>query len=150
MYSNSANVPLGAAVAALPNGRKSGEPIAEACSPSHGSEKDGPTQAALSVASLDHILITNGSQYNQKYHPSALAGEKGIRSLAQLIRTYFDMGGYHIQFNVVSSDTLRAAQKEPQKYKDLVVRVAGYTAFFTDLNPDIQNDIIDRTEMDFA
>ena len=150
MYSNSANVPLGAAVAALPNGRKAGAPIAEACSPSHGSEKDGPTQAALSVASLDHVLITNGSQYNQKYHPSALAGEKGIRSLAQLIRTYFDMGGYHIQFNVVSSDTLRAAQKEPEKYKDLVVRVAGYTAFFTDLNPDIQNDIIDRTEMDFA
>ena len=150
MYSNSANVPLGAAVAALPNGRKAGAPIAEACSPSHGSEKDGPTQAALSVASLDHVLITNGSQYNQKYHPSALAGEKGIRSLAQLIRTFFDMGGYHIQFNVVSSDTLRAAQKEPLKYKDLVVRVAGYTAFFTDLNPDIQNDIIDRTEMDFA
>jgi pyruvate formate-lyase/glycerol dehydratase family glycyl radical enzyme len=150
MYSNSANVPLGAVVGALPNGRHAYAPIAEACSPSHGSEHEGPTQAALSVASLDHVLLTNGSQYNQKYHPAALQGEKGIRSLSQLIRTFFLSGGYHIQFNVVSSDTLRDAQKHPEQYRDLVVRVAGYTAFFTDLNKDIQNDIIDRTEMDFA
>lgn len=150
MYSNSANVPLGAVVGALPNGRHAYAPIAEACSPSHGSEKSGPTQAALSVASLDHVLMTNGSQYNQKYHPAALQGEKGIRSLSQLIRTFFLSGGYHIQFNVVSSETLRDAQKHPEQYRDLVVRVAGYTAFFTDLNKEIQNDIIDRTEMDFS
>lgn len=150
MYSNSANVPLGAVVGALPNGRHAYAPITEACSPSHGSERSGPTQAALSVASLDHMLMINGSQYNQKYHPAALQGEKGIRSLSQLIRTFFISGGYHIQFNVVSSDTLRDAQKHPEQYRDLVVRVAGYTAFFTDLNKDIQNDIIDRTEMDFA
>ncbi len=150
IYSNSANVPLGAVCGALPNGRKAFTPVAEACSPSHGTEKNGPTQAALSVASLDHMIITNGSQYNQKYHPSALAGEKGLRSLADVITTFFDAGGYHIQFNVVSADTLRAAQKDPQSYRDLVVRVAGYTAFFIDLNKDIQNDIIDRTEMEFA
>ena len=96
------------------------------------------------------MIITNGSQYNQKYHPSALTGEKGLRSLADVITTFFDAGGYHIQFNVVSADTLRAAQKDPQSYRDLVVRVAGYTAFFIDLNKDIQNDIIDRTEMEFA
>lgn len=150
MYSNSANVPLGAVVGALPNGRKKGTPIAEACSPSHGVEKEGPTQAALSVASLDHMIMTNGSQYNQKFHPSALKGNYGIRALSDLIRTYFEAGGYHIQFNVVSGETLKAAQIEPEKYKDLVVRVAGYTAFFTDLNRDIQNDIISRTEMEFG
>lgn len=150
MYSNSANVPLGEVVGALPNGRHAFTPIAEACSPSHGSEKSGPTQAALSVASLDHVLLTNGSQYNQKFHPAALQDEKGIRSLAQLIKTFFTSGGYHIQFNVVSSETLRDAQKHPEQYRDLVVRVAGYTAFFTDLSKEIQNDIINRTEMDFA
>ena len=150
MYSNSANVPLGAVVGALPNGRKAGMPIAEACSPSHGVEKEGPTQAALSVAALDHMIMTNGSQYNQKYHPSALKGSYGIRALSDLIRTFFEAGGYHIQFNVVSGETLKAAQKEPEKYRDLVVRVAGYTAFFVDLNRDIQNDIISRTEMEFG
>lgn len=150
MYSNSANVPLGAVVGALPNGRKKAMPIAEACSPSHGVEKEGPTQAALSVAALDHMIMTNGSQYNQKFHPSALRGSYGIRALSDLIRTFFEAGGYHIQFNVVSSETLKAAQKEPEKYRDLVVRVAGYTAFFTDLNKDIQDDIINRTEMEFG
>ena len=119
-------------------------------SPSHGAEKNGPTQAALSVAGLDHLIITNGSQYNQKYHPSALAGEKGLRSLVDVIETFFEAGGYHLQFNVVSADTLRAAQREPQAYRDLVVRVAGYTAFFVDLNRELQNDIIERTEMEFA
>ncbi len=150
MYSNSANVPLGAVCGALPNGRRAFTPIAEACSPCHGAEKNGPTQAALSVASLDHMILTNGSQYNQKYHPTALSGAKGLRSLVDLFTGFFDAGGYHIQFNVVSAETLRAAQKEPDKYRDLVVRVAGYTAFFTDLNADIQNDIIDRTEMSFS
>lgn len=150
MYSNSANVPLGSVVGALPNGRLAYKPIAEACSPSHGSEKNGPTQAALSVASLDHLLMTNGSQYNQKYHPSALSGEKGLCSLVDLIQTFFESGGYHIQFNVVSSETLKEAQKHPESYRDLVVRVAGYTAFFTDLSKEIQDDIIDRTELSFG
>lgn len=150
MYSNSANVPIGAVCGATPNGRKAFAPVAEACSPSHGAEKNGPTQAALSVATLDHMIINNGSQYNQKYHPSTLAGEKGLTALADLIRTYFDAGGYHVQFNVVSADTLRAAQKNPDAYRDLVVRVAGYTAFFIDLDPDIQNDIIDRTELELG
>ena len=150
MYSNSANVPLGAVVGALPNGRRAFAPIAEACSPSHGSEKCGPTQAALSVASIDHVQFTNGTQYNQKYHPSALRGQEGLQALCGLIRAFFERGGYHIQFNVVSSEVLKQAQKNPDQYKDLVVRVAGYTAFFVDLNVDIQNDIIDRTEMDFG
>lgn len=150
MYSNSANVPLGAACGATPNGRKAFTPIAEACSPCHGVEKYGPTQAALSVASLDHLIMTNGSQYNQKYHPTALAGDSGLNALADLVLTYFEAGGYHIQINVVSADVLRKAQAHPQDYRDLVVRVAGYTAFFTDLNKSIQDDIIDRTELTFG
>lgn len=149
LYSVSANVPMGYYCGASPNGRKSRAPIAEACSPTHGSEKNGPTQSALSVAHLDHVLVTNGTQYNQKYHPSTLAGEKGLESLVNLIETFFEAGGYHIQFNVVSADTLRKAQKNPEKYRDLVVRVAGYTAFFVDLNKATQDDIIDRTEMCF-
>lgn len=148
-YSNSANVPFGANCGATPNGRLAGTPIAEACTPAHGSEKNGPTQSALSVAHLDHVLVTNGTQYNQKYHPNTLKGQKGLESLVAVIRTFFEAGGFHIQFNVVSADTLKSAQKEPDKYKDLVVRVAGYTAFFVDLNKEVQDDIIDRTEMQF-
>lgn len=148
-YSNSANVPFGEDCGATPNGRKANTPIAEACSPCHGSELNGPTQAALSVAHLDHVLYTNGTQYNQKYHPQTLAGEKGLESLVALIESFFAAGGFHIQFNVVSAETLRKAQKDPEKYRDLVVRVAGYTAFFVDLNKQIQDDIIGRTEMSF-
>lgn len=148
-YSNSANVPFGANCGATPNGRLKGTPIAEACTPAHGSEKNGPTQSALSVAHLDHVLVTNGTQYNQKYHPNALKGEKGLTSLVALIKTFFDEGGFHIQFNVVSAETLKEAQLKPDEYRDLVVRVAGYTAFFVDLNKEVQNDIIDRTQMEF-
>ena len=148
-YSNSANVPFGDDCGATPNGRKAHAPIAEACTPSHGSEHNGPTQAALSVAHLDHVLFQNGTQYNQKYHPNTLKGEKGLSSLVDVIRSFFAAGGFHIQFNVVSSDTLRKAQKDPEKYRDLVVRVAGYTAFFIDLNKEVQDDIIDRTELSF-
>ena len=101
------------------------------------------------MAHLDHVLVTNGTQYNQKYHPNALKGEKGLKSLVSLIKTFFEEGGFHIQFNVVSAETLRAAQLKPEEYKDLVVRVAGYTAFFVDLNKEVQDDIIDRTQMQF-
>ena len=134
----------------MPNGRKAFTPIAEACSPTHHVEKKGPTQAALSVAHLDHVLVTNGTQYNQKYHPNTLKGEEGLAALVALIRTFNEEGGYHIQFNVVSADTLKKAQKDPARYRDLVVRVAGYTAFFVDLNKELQDDIIDRTEMQLA
>ena len=146
-YSNSANIPFGEDCGAMPNGRCAGMPIAEACSPTHNVEKNGPTQAALSVAHLDSTLVTNGTQYNQKYHPNTLKGEEGLAALVALMKTYFEEGGYHIQFNVVSGETLRKAQRDPEKYKDLVVRVAGYTAFFVDLDRALQDDIIDRTEM---
>ena len=94
----------------------------------HGSEVNGPTASALSIASLDHCIVANGTQYNQKYHPNTLAGRKGLECLADLIETYFEKGGYHIQFNVVSVDTLRRAQENPEKYRDVVVRVAGTPA----------------------
>jgi len=150
MYSNSANVPIGAVCGASPNGRKAGTPVAEACSPCHGAEKNGPTQAAMSVASLDHLIMTNGSQYNQKYHPSALKGDSGLNALCDLVQTFFEAGGYHIQFNVASEEDFRMAQAEPEQHRDLVVRVAGYTAFFIDLSREIQEDIIDRTVLDFG
>ena len=102
----------------------------------------------MSVANLDHVLVTNGTQYNQKFHPTALEGKNGLNSLVNLILTFFEEGGYHIQFNVVSAETLREAQKHPEKYRDLVVRVAGYSAFFVDLDVNTQNDIITRTEFE--
>jgi len=150
LYSVSANVPIGQYVGPTPNGRKAHQPVAEACSPTHGADRKGPTQAALSVAHLDHLLVTNGTQYNQRYHPAALEGVKGLTSLIQLIQTFFEEGGYHIQFNVVSTDKLRDAMKRPEKYRDLVVRVAGYSAFFVDLDPAVQEDIILRTELSFG
>jgi formate C-acetyltransferase len=149
LYSVSANVPIGRYVGATPDGRRAFTPVAEACSPTHGSDVHGPTQAALSVAHLDHIVATNGTQYNQKYHPSVLEGIKGTQSLVDLVQTFFEEGGYHIQFNVVSGETLRKAQKNPEKYRDLVIRVAGYSAFFVDLDETIQEDIIQRTEFKF-
>ncbi len=150
MYSVSANVPVGTFIGATPNGRKAWAPVAEACSPAHGCELSGPTSSMLSLAKLDHSIVANGTQYNQKYHPNTLAGDKGLESLADLIQTYFEKGGFHIQFNVVSKETLQKAQKSPENYRHVVVRVAGYTAFFIDLPKASQDDVIDRTEMSFG
>ena len=106
----------------------------------------GPTAAANSVARLDHFIASNGTLFNMKFHPSALAGRAGLESFTSLIRAYFDQKGSHIQFNVVSRETLRDAQAHPEKYKTLVVRVAGYSALFTTLSRSLQDDIINRTE----
>jgi formate C-acetyltransferase len=102
-----------------------------------------------SVAKLDHHIASNGTLLNQKFHPAALAGESGLRNLASLVRTFFDQKGLHVQFNVVSKDTLLDAQRNPERYRSLVVRVAGYSAFFTALDKAIQDDIIARTEQSF-
>jgi formate C-acetyltransferase len=141
---------VGSFIGATPNGRRAWDPVAEACSPAHGCELNGPTASIQSLAKLDHTIAANGTQYNQKYHPNTLAGQKGLESLADLIQTYFEKGGYHIQFNVVSKETLQKAQKSPEKYRHVVVRVAGYTAFFIDLPKASQDDVIDRTEMSFG
>ncbi|MBQ9599356.1 MAG: glycyl radical protein, partial [Clostridia bacterium] len=99
-----------------------------------------------SVAKLDHAIASNGTLYNQKFHPSALSGIEGLKNFAAYIRAYFDQKGMHMQFNVVSKETLLDAQKHPENYKSLVVRVAGYSALFTTLSRSLQDDIIARTE----
>ena len=146
LFPVSAHVPLGRNTAALPSGRKATTPLADGVSPTHGSDKKGPTAVIKSVAKLDHMIASNGTQLNQKFFPKVLEDEKGLRSLAELIRVYFNLGGKHIQFNVIDSRTLREAQRDPEKYANLVVRVAGYSAFFTQLHRDVQDDIIERTE----
>ncbi len=146
MYPVSANVPLGAQTGATPDGRLAGKPVADGVSPSAGKDVHGPTAAANSVSKLDHFIASNGTLFNQKFHPSALSGRQGLENFVALIRSYFDQKGSHMQFNVVSRETLLDAQKYPEKYKHLVVRVAGYSAFFTTLSRSLQDDIINRTE----
>ncbi|WMJ88675.1 glycyl radical protein [Anaerocolumna sp. MB42-C2] len=149
LYPVSANVPLGAQTGATPDGRLAYTPVADGVSPSSGKDIHGPTAAANSVAKLDHFIASNGTLFNQKFHPSALSGVKGLENFISLIRAYFDQKGSHMQFNVVSRDTLVDAQKHPENYKSLVVRVAGYSALFTSLSRSLQNDIISRTEQGF-
>ena len=146
LYPVSANVPLGAQTGATPDGRYAHTPVADGVSPSAGMDTHGPTASANSVAKLDHGIASNGTLFNMKFHPSALAGKSGLESFVALIRGYFDQKGMHMQFNVVSRETLRDAQAHPEKYKSLVVRVAGYSALFTTLSKSLQDDIINRTE----
>lgn len=149
LYPVSANVPLGAQTGATPDGRLAGTPVADGVSPSAGKDVNGPTAAANSVAKLDHLIASNGTLFNQKFHPSALSGRAGLEKFVALIRSYFDQKGSHMQFNVVSRETLIDAQKNPDKYKHLVVRVAGYSALFTTLSRSLQDDIINRTQQGF-
>ena len=149
LYPVSANVPLGGQTGATPDGRYAHTPVADGVSPSAGKDVNGPTAAANSVARLDHFIVSNGTLFNQKFHPSALAGREGLEKFTALIRSYFDQKGMHMQFNVVDRDTLLDAQKNPEKYKHLVVRVAGYSALFTTLSRSLQDDIIRRTEQGF-
>ena len=146
LYPVSANVPLGAQTGATPDGRLAFTPIADGVSPAAGRDIKGPTAAANSVSRLDHYIASNGTLFNMKFHPSALEGRSGLESFVALVRGYFDQKGSHMQFNVVSRETLRDAQKNPEKYKSLVVRVAGYSALFTTLSKGLQEDIINRTE----
>ena len=146
LYPVSANVPLGAQTGATPDGRLARRPVADGVSPSSGKDTHGPTAAANSVAKLDHFIASNGTLFNQKFHPSALSGVKGLENFVALIRSYFDQKGSHMQFNVVSRETLLDAQLHPENYKTLVVRVAGYSALFTSLSRSLQEDIIARTE----
>jgi formate C-acetyltransferase len=149
LYPVSANVPMGKVCGATPDGRRAGEPLAEGVSPVSGRDKYGPTAVLNSVARLDHVMTSNGTLLNQKFHPSALSGEQGLKNLVSLVRSYFDSKGLHVQFNVVDRNTLLDAQKNPERHKNLLVRVAGYSAHFVHLNRDIQNDIISRTEQCF-
>ena len=149
LYPVSANVPLGAQTGATPDGRLAHTPVADGVSPSAGKDVHGPTAAANSVSRLDHGIASNGTLFNQKFHPSALSGVSGLENFVALIRTYFDQKGSHMQFNVVDRETLLDAQKHPENYAHLVVRVAGYSALFTTLSKSLQDDIIRRTEQGF-
>ncbi len=136
---------FGSVIKATPDGRKAFEPLSEGVSPVQGADRLGPTAVIKSASKIDH-LKTGGTLLNQKFSPQLLEGEVGINSLAHLIRSYFKMDGHQIQFNIVSAETLREAQQHPEKYKNLIVRVAGYSDYFVDLGVDLQNEIIRRTE----
>jgi formate C-acetyltransferase len=146
LYPVSANVPLGYQTGATPDGRLAFTPIADGVGPASGRDVNGPTATANSVARLDHGVASNGTLFNQKFHPSALSGMASLEKFVAYLRGYFDQKGMHVQYNVVSKETLLDAQKNPDKYKNLVVRVAGYSALFTTLSRSLQDDIINRTE----
>jgi len=139
------HVYFGSVVGATPDGRRAWTPLSEGISPVQGADRNGPTAVIRSVAKMDHVR-TGGTLLNQKFTPQLLADEEGLDRLVQLIRTYFRLDGHHIQFNVVDADTLRAAQRNPEQYRDLIVRVAGYSDYFCDLIPALQDEIIARTE----
>ena len=141
------HVYFGSVVGATPDGRKSGVPLSEGISPVQGADTNGPTAVLKSAAKIDH-LRTGGTLLNQKFTPQVLDSEEGLNKAVQLVRGYFRMDGHHIQFNVVTADTLRKAQANPEKYKDLIVRVAGYSDYFVDLTPELQEEIIRRTEQE--
>ncbi len=136
---------FGKKTGALPDGRKAFLPLSEGISPVQGTDRKGPTAVILSAARIDHIR-TGGTLLNQKFNPEFFEDEEGILKVVQLIRTYFKLNGHHIQFNVVTADLLRKAKKDPEKYADLIVRVAGYSDYFKDLSEDLQDEIIQRTE----
>ena len=139
------HVYFGSVIGATPDGRKSGVPLSEGISPVQGSDKFGPTAVLKSAAKIDHSR-TGGTLLNQKFSPQLLNSKNNLEKIRYLIRAYFEMGGHHIQFNVVSAATLRKAQKNPEVYRDLIVRVAGYSDYFIDLGKQLQDEIIQRTE----
>ena len=145
LYPVSANVPLGAQTGATPDGRLAHMPVADGVSPTNGKDLHGPTASCNSVAKLDHGDASNGTLFNMKMHPTAMSGTKGLENFVSLVRGFFDQQGMHMQFNVVDKETLLDAQVHPEKYKGLVVRVAGYSALFTTLSKSLQDDIIRRT-----
>jgi trans-4-hydroxy-L-proline dehydratase len=145
MLPTTCHIYFGTVVGATPDGRKAAKPLSEGISPVQGADRKGPTAVIKSAAKMDHIR-TGGTLLNQKFSPSMLEGEKGLEGLALLIRAYFKLDGHHIQFNVVKAQTLKAAQKNPEEYQNLIVRVAGYSDYFNNLNKELQDEIINRTE----
>ena len=147
MLPTTCHVYFGSVIGATPDGRFAHKPLSEGISPVQGVDRGGPTAVVNSAARMDH-LRTGGTLLNQKFTPSLIRGENGLRMMGNLIRTYFDKDGHHIQFNVVNRDTLIEAQKNPEEYRDLIVRVAGYSDYFRNLDFELQNEIIARTEQE--
>ncbi|WP_199883863.1 glycyl radical protein [Anaerosinus massiliensis] len=138
-------IPAGAVIGATPDGRKSGSPLTEGVSPHAGTDLTSPTAAMRSAAKINHDMHTGGTLLNVKFSPALLESERNLKNLASLIRAYFALGAFHVQFNVISTEILREAQADPEKYKDLLVRVAGYSTQFVNLSRDAQEAIIERT-----
>ncbi len=145
MLSTTCHIYFGKVMGATPNGRLAGKSISDGTSPSHGADTHGPSMVIQSLTKLDHTM-SGGTLLNQRFLPSLLKRDEDITKLGQLIRSYFTMGGHHIQFNIVDTATLKAAQKCPEDYKDLLVRMAGYSDYFNDMNADLQQEVIERTE----
>ena len=148
MYPVASNTPLGKAVGALPSGRKAGVPLADGVSPSQGTDKS-PTEVIKSVSSYDHVRHLNGNLLNMKFNPSTMEGDLGKKRWVALLKTFFDMGGWHLQCNCVDNEVLKKAQEKPEDYPELMVRVAGYSAYFNDLCRETQDEIISRQAHNF-
>ncbi len=148
MLPTTCHVYFGSVIGATTDGRKANKPLADGISPSKGVDKLGPTGVIKSASKMNH-LITGGTLLNQKFTPSMVEGEKGLDNLAHLVRSYFKLDGHHIQFNIISKDILLKAQENPEEYKDLIVRVAGFSDFFWNLDKALQDEIIERTEQEF-
>lgn len=145
MLPTTCHVYFGSVIGATPDGRKASQPLSEGISPVQGADRHGPTAVIKSASKMDHSK-TGGTLLNMKFSPQVLEGDEGLEKLVHLIRTYFRMDGHHIQFNVIDSNTLRAAKKNPDQYRDLIVRVAGYSDYFCNLTEALQDEIIARTE----
>jgi formate C-acetyltransferase len=145
MLPTTCHVYFGSVTGAMPDGRKASLPLSEGISPVQGADRRGPTAVVKSAAKMDHVK-TGGTLLNMKFTPSLVSGEDGIDKWANLVRSYFKMDGHHVQFNVVRAETLRKAQSNPEGYRDLIVRVAGYSDYFCDLSKELQEEIIARTE----
>ena len=146
MYGAADHVAQGYHTFATPDGRRAGDPLADAASPAQGRDKYGPTAIFVSSLVYDHSRFMDGIALNLRMHPSVLSNEEGVEKLRDVTKAYFDQGGLEVQYNIVDTETLRAAQAEPSTYRDLVVRIAGYSAYFIELTTDMQNDIIARNE----
>ncbi|MCU0365744.1 MAG: glycyl radical protein [Bacteroidales bacterium] len=147
MLSTTCHIYFGKVMGATPNGRLAGKSVSDGTSPSHGADTHGPSAVVKSLAKLDHVR-SGGTLLNLRFLPSLMRKDDDIRKLGQLIRSYFTLGGHHVQFNIVDTATLLAAQASPEDYRDLMVRMAGYSDYFNDMNADLQREVIERTEND--
>jgi len=145
MLPTTCHIYFGQVTGDMPDGRKAHQPVSEGISPVQGADRRGPTAVFKSAAKMDHIK-SGGTLLNIKFTPALVADDRGIDNWASLVRGYFKMDGHHVQFNVVTAETLRKAQARPEEYRDLIVRVAGYSDYFCDLSTELQNEIIARTE----
>ncbi|MFA6984405.1 MAG: pyruvate formate lyase family protein, partial [Sedimentibacter sp.] len=148
MLPTTCHVYFGSVMGASPNGRLAEKPVSDGISPEKAADVNGPTAVIKSCSKMDHTS-TGGTLLNQKFTPSSIAGEEGIENVSSLIRSYFELMGHHIQFNVIDKKVLLDAQKHPEEYKDLIVRVAGYSDHFNNLEKSLQDEIIERTEQSF-